>query len=431
MNKALLIIKREYLTRVRKRTFLLITFLSPILFALIFIAPILISELTSSEKTVYVIDKSGYFEDQLPEREEVQYQYLEETAETGNKALLQENPSSFILRIPDFSLDNPKDIQIISDQNAGISLTKDLENAIEKRLRNLKIKQAGVDKSTLESLEVNVELNSIILSEEGTREGSTAAASIVSFAGGFLIYIFISLYGGQVTSGVHEEKSSRIVEILVSSVRPFQLMLGKIVGIALVGLTQFLLWIVLTLIIVGISTIFIGATTMGQAAASDPEMMRQGMDQSQMLGQIQSAASSINIPLLMGAFIFYFLGGYFLYSSLFAAVAAAVDNQSDMRQFIFPLSIPLIISIVVTQAVLENPNSGLAVWMSIIPFTSPVIMMARIPFGVPPIELVASIIVLILGFIGAVWMAGKVYRTGILLYGKKITFKELVKWIFY
>jgi len=431
MNKALLIIKREYLTRVRKRTFLLITFLSPLLFALIFIVPILISELTSSENSVYVIDKSGYFEDQLPERENVRYNYLGKVPGKGSETLLQDNPSSFILKIPDFSLDSPKDIKIISDKNPSMSLTNDLENAIEKRLKDLKIKEAGVDKSTLESLNVNINLDSVILSEEGTREGSTAVASIVSFAGGFLIYIFISLYGGQVTTGVHEEKSSRIVEILVSSVRPFQMMLGKIVGIAMVGLTQFLLWIILTIVIIGISSIFLGASALGQAGASDPDMMRQGMDQTQMLGKLQSAAGSINIPLLVGAFIFYFLGGYFLYSSLFAAVAAAVDNQSDMRQFIFPLSIPLIISIVVTQAVLENPNSGLAVWMSIIPFTSPVLMMARIPFGVPTTELIASITVLIIGFIGAVWIAGKVYRTGILLYGKKITFKELLKWIFY
>ncbi|PSR06085.1 MAG: hypothetical protein BRD49_02320 [Bacteroidetes bacterium SW_10_40_5] len=256
MNKALLIIKREYLTRVRKRTFLLITFLSPLLFALIFIVPILISELTSSENSVYVIDKSGYFEDQLPDRENVRYNYLGKAPGKGTETLLQDNPSSFILKIPDFSLDSPKDIKIISDKNPSMSLTNDLENAIEKRLKDLKIKKAGVDKSTLESLNVNINLDSVILSEEGTREGSTAVASIVSFAGGFLIYIFISLYGGQVTTGVHEEKSSRIVEILVSSVRPFQMMLGKIVGIAMVGLTQFLLWITLTMVIIGISSIF-------------------------------------------------------------------------------------------------------------------------------------------------------------------------------
>jgi ABC-2 type transport system permease protein len=278
-----------------------------------------------------------------------------------------------------------------------------------------------------------VGLNSIVLSNSGKKsEGNTAIASTVSVIGGFAIYFFIFMYGGQVTSGVHEEKTSRIVEVLASSIRPIQLMFGKIIGIALVGLTQFLLWIVLTLVISGVLMLLMGPEALMAASSSDPSgAMAQNAapDQSQ-IAQLLGSAGSINVPLLLFAFLFFFLFGYFTYSSLFAAIAAAVDNQTDMRQFMFPLSLPLILAIVITPTVIiTNPDSGIAVTGSLIPFTAPVIMMARIPFGVPPLELVSSFALMILGFLVSVWLAAKVYRTGILMYGKKVTPGELVKWL--
>lgn len=436
MNKTWLIIQREYWTRVKKRAFLLLTFLSPLLFASLIIAPVLINKATTTQHTVYVIDHSGKFYEQLPESGSIHYIYMstDPPQEEIIQEVIKQNPSAFILTIPDFELNDPRGFRIISEKSPSIALNRTINSALEKRIKGLKIKQSGISKELLSSLEVDINLQNIILSEEGAKKGSTAAASIVSFIGGFLIYFFIFMYGGQVTTGVHEEKSSRIVEILISSVKPFQLMLGKIIGIALVGLTQFVLWIFLTLFITVIITLVAGPELMSANPPIPPAggaLPQANIDQAAMATQIKEAITTLNIPVLLGAFVFYFLGGYLLYSSLFAGIAAAVDSQSDMRQFIFPLSIPLIFSIVVIQTVLNNPDSGLAVWLSIIPLTSPVVMMARIPFGVPPAEMGASILCMIIGFIFAVWAAGKIYRTGILLYGKKVNFKELIKWVTY
>jgi ABC-2 type transport system permease protein len=260
-----------------------------------------------------------------------------------------------------------------------------------------------------------------------------------------LIYFFIFLYGAQVMRGVIEEKTSRIVEVIISSVKPFELMMGKIIGIALVGLTQFLLWMVLTFSMVGLA---------GKVMAEknyNPEQLEQSFQSSGAgmpggMGQPFGGATvkppstadafaglseSINLPLMLGCFLFYFLGGYLLYGALFAAIGSAVDSEADTQQFMLPITIPMILAITMSQVILTNPESSMAFWFSIIPLTSPIIMMVRLPFGVPTFDLVLSMVLLIVSFIGATWISGKIYRTGILMYGKKNSYKELWKWLFY
>jgi ABC-2 type transport system permease protein len=271
----------------------------------------------------------------------------------------------------------------------------------------------------------------------GERESSSIAATGAAFGGGFLIYMFIFLYGGLVLRGVQEEKQNRIVEIIISSVKPFQLMMGKILGIAMVGLTQFIVWIVLTVL----TTAIFGALLQPDAATLEMAHRMAGPGAHAVVPteagnyatyqKAIGAIGSLNLPMLLGMFLFYFLGGYLLYSSLFAACAAAVDSQSDMYQLMFPISLPIVLSIALIGAIIESPDSSLAFWLSIIPFTSPVIMMARLPFDVPWWQMLLSMFILVTGFLLTTWLAGKIYRTGILMYGKKITWKELGKWLFY
>ncbi len=433
MHRALLIIQREYLTRVKKKTFLLITFLAPLLFAFIILAPTLLAQMTDSQKTIYVVDESGHFKEVLKDKADIDFVFVDKKISVVQDELLANNPDNFILKIPDFELDNPQGFEIMGKQSPSLTLSNDIEETIEEKIRDLKIKKAGLSEDVLANLNTNIDLGNIVLQEGGKKqESSTSIAYGVSMIGGFLMYFFIFMYGGQVTTGVHEEKTSRIVEILISSVRPVQLMFGKIVGIALVGLTQFLLWLLLTGVVSGVLMAVMGPSVFADAQASGGPSAAMADQEAQqaMLSNILESLGSINFPLIIFSFIFYFLIGYFMYSSLFAGVAAAVDNQTDMRQFMFPLSIPLILAIVVTPTViLTNPNSGIAIAGSLIPFTSPVVMMARIPFGVPPLELIGSYLLMILGFILCVWLAAKVYRTGILMYGKKVTPREIMRWM--
>jgi ABC-2 type transport system permease protein len=432
MKKVLLIVQREYATRVKKKTFLLITFIAPLLFALLMVGPAFLAQMSGSKDTVYVVDKSGAFHKDLKDREGVQFQFVDKSVAKAQEVLLADNPDAYILAIPEDPAANPEEFRLVGKKSPSMGLSNNLEDILEAKVRKLRIKNAGLSRDKLASIETDISLSSIVLSESGKKsKGSTALASSISMIGGFAIYFFIFMYGGQVTSGVHEEKTSRIVEVLASSVRPIQLMFGKIIGIALVGLTQFLLWIILTAILSGVLMLLMGPESLMAASGSSAPVGGSAPAQdSAFMQALSSALGGVNLPMVIFAFLFFFLFGYFTYSSMFAAVAAAVDNQTDMRQFMFPLSIPLLLAIAITPTViLNNPSSTLAVVGSMIPFTAPVIMMARIPFGVPPIELISSFVLMILGFLVCVWLAAKVYRTGILMYGKKVTPRELFKWI--
>jgi ABC-2 type transport system permease protein len=262
-------------------------------------------------------------------------------------------------------------------------------------------------------------------------KSSTEIAMGAGYVAGFIIYMFVFMYGAMVMRGVMEEKTSRIVEVIISSVKPMQLMFGKIVGIGLVGLTQLLFWvIILTILITAIPAFLGGEEMMQQSQNMMAAQAAAGGDNNAVLKGIEMV-SNLNLPLILGTFLFYFLGGFLLYSSLMGAVGAAVNSEEETQQFMMPVTIPLIFSIIILFPLIKNPEGPLAFWASVVPFTSPVIMMARIPFGVPAWELILSMVVLVLSIWGTIWVAGRIYRTGILLYGKKVNLKEILKWITY
>lgn len=441
MNKILLILQREYITRVKKKSFIVMTLLGPILMAGIAIVPILIAKYSDDKiNKIMVIDqRPEIFTTILPSSETVLFINSKISLDSAKKAF---DPEKFygILYLQDDMVKNPGGAMLFTEKQANLSVTNYIENSLEKQIEQDKLKSEGIDQKTLSSIETNVSLKTLSLKGE---ENSAELATIVGFICGFLIYLFIFLYGVQVMRGVIEEKTNRIVEVIISSVKPFELMMGKIIGIALVGLTQFLLWIVLTLTITTIaSKVIIDPKTDAKVVAQS--MKSNNLDQHALkelgatpkikedaMSKLFSQLSSINFPLIITCFIIYFLGGYLLYSALFAAIGAAVDNETETQQFMLPVTIPLILAFIVAQSIVQNPDSQLGFWFSIIPLTSPVVMMVRIAFGVPPWELALSIGLLIAGFIGATWLAGRIYRTGILLYGKKVNYKELAKWLFY
>jgi ABC-2 type transport system permease protein len=435
MSKIGLIIQREYWTRVRKRSFLIMTLLGPLLFAAIVIVPAWLSSRDSSgEKVIAVIDESGLLGDKLEESSAesgIRYEHVQLSLDEA-KADLPKEDRYGLLYIPNIDIHDPQGINFLSEGNPSMNLQRSIERTLKEELRELRLKEANISPETLAQLNTDVNINTVNLTDSGQeQQGNADVASGVGYVSAFLIYMFIFLYGAQVMRGVIEEKTNRIVEIIISSVRPFQLMMGKIIGVASVGLTQFLLWIVLTVLI---------ATTALQFFAGDrpepisPKEMAQQMPeqaaQMEAVSGVMQAIDTVNVPLILGCFVFYFLGGYLLYSALFAAVGSAADNDTDTQQFMLPVAAPLIFSIVTLAGVLNEPDGPLAVWMSMIPLTSPVTMMMRIPFGVPTWQLIASMVLLVLGFVGTTWVAAKIYRIGILTYGSKVSYKTLGKWLF-
>ena len=455
MNKITLILKREYLTRVRKKSFLLMTILGPILFAAIVIAPGWLATLEDTEvKKIAVIDSSHIFENRLPETEYIKFDYLKNTEIEDIRQSFEQTDYYAVLQITHLVAQTRNSVLLYSDKQPSFSVKNHINNAIEKEIQSRKLKSAGIDENILKSVKTDISVQTIQWTEDGkAKDSSTELAMIVGYVSGFLIYFFIFMFGAQVMRGVIEEKTNRIVEIVISSVRPFQLMMGKIIGIGLVGLTQFALWVVLTLalITVGKNAFFPELTTpAGNEVVAQNFMktnpaeqqtdfmqsnqtknMSESLADNAKVKQIFSAIEDINIGLMLGAFIFFFLGGYLLYGSLFAAIGSAVDNEADTQQFMLPITIPLILAIIVMINAINSPEGPIAFWFSIIPLTSPIVMMVRIPFGVPVWEVTLSMSLLVLTFLATTWLSGKIYRTGILMYGKKVNYKELWKWIRY
>jgi ABC-2 type transport system permease protein len=432
MGKIGLIIKREYLTRVRKKSFIIMTILGPLLFACLLIVPIWLTSMDGEEKVIEVLDESGYFREEFSKVGGLHFEFIDESVLDAKQRVPQSHKYG-LLYIPPFDIDQPSGIVFFSEKHPSMDVLFSIENVIQSRVENLKLKRSGLDKETLESLKTRVKVQTINLSEEGEKEGHAVVASAVGYIFSFMIYIFIFVYGAQVMRGVIEEKSNKIIEVVISSVKPFQLMMGKILGVAGVVLTQFVLWILLTSMISG----FLGAglqTPAQTVALSSGSMASAGLPEADMQAhgewdQFWSALLGFDFGLIILSFGFYFIGGYLLYAALFAAVGSAIDNDSDSQQFVVPITIPLMLSIIVLSAVIKDPDSPLAFWMSIIPFTSPVVMMMRVPFGVPVWELVLSMILLTLGFIFTTWMASRVYRIGILMTGSKVNYKTLWKWL--
>ncbi|MBD99090.1 MAG: ABC transporter permease [Verrucomicrobia bacterium] len=439
MSKIGLIIQREYLTRVKKKSFLILSFVGPILIAALMIIPAWLAIKDVDNQKIEVIDESGLFINQIKDTKELEFHYEFRSLADAQEDLNNGGEYTAVLHIPKVVVTLPKTVQLFYKSKPKGSSVRYMENAIEEVIENKKLEDLyNLSLDQISGLRPDVDIVSKKLNEEGeTKESAGALATGVGIVLAFVIYLFIFLFGVQVMRGVIEEKTNRIVEVIISSVKPFELMMGKIVGIAAVAFTQVFLWIVLSgALIIGAQQFFkedlLDAKTaqieqMEQTLGTEAPKVSKG---SQFVAEINKKLESINFPLVIGAFLFYFLGGYLLYGSLFAAIGSAVDNESDTQQFMFPITMPLILSIVFAQLVMDNPDGDVAFWTSIIPFTSPIVMMVRIPFGVVPWQLILSMALLVVTFLGTTWMAGKIYRTGILMYGKKVNFKELGKWLF-
>jgi len=380
---------------------------------------------------VEVIDDSGIFNKGLENKKSATFSKSELTlAEAKHKVI--KNEDAFVLYIP-VDIASGGTIEMFSQKKAGLSVISSIENQLNDQMRTKLLADAGIDAVTLDKIKPKLSVVSKELTLEGEKDSSSGAAMAVGFAAAILIYMSLFIYGIQVMRGIIEEKTSRIVEIVISSVKPFQLMMGKIIGIGLVGLTQFLLWITLSIGLMTVASQFIFKGQMEQVKSEMP-MSKQaaavsnngpGMD-------IIKAVQTVNWTYILPIFIIFFLGGYMLYSALFAAVGSAVDSDTETQQFMLPITLPLLFTYIMSFSfIVNNPDSSLSFWLSIIPFTSPIAMMVRLPFGVPNWQLALSIILLIGGFIFTTWVASRIYRVGILMYGKKVSFSELGKWFMY
>lgn len=440
MNTILIIIKREYLVRVRKKSFIVMTILAPLLLAAFYGAIGWAAVGSISLKKVAVIDQGGQFVNKLKGDDETAFVYINESPEQAKKQLVAKSYDALAI-IPKDVIEQPKTVQIFSNKSVSLTLQSNIESAIAKEIETIKLSRSGITQQVIRDAKVNVDAKTINLSDEGEKSTNSIITTAIGGLCGFLIYLSVFIYGAQVMRGVLEEKTNRIIEVIISSVKPFQLMMGKIVGVGLVGLTQFMLWILLTAGVVSAGSAIFGAKYAKDAAKARSTQMsampgqrdvQKKMESSKNpMAELSAAAKTLNIPLIAGCFLFYFLGGYLLYSSLFGAIGAAVDSETETQQFMLPITIPIIASIALAQFIIRDPDGPLAFWMSIVPLTSPIIMMVRIPFGVPAWEIALSMILLVGGFIGTTWLASRIYRVGILMYGKKPTYKELSKWIFY
>ncbi len=449
MNKILLIIKREYLIRVRKRSFIIMTILGPVLMAALFIIPAWLASRQEEKRIINVVDETGLFAQKFESNGQYEFKIMQTSIESAKESLKRTEDYA-ILYIPKTQLNVPSNATIFASNQPSMQLQGYIKGVMNRELEKQKLaaeiqnqlKRTNPDydaasdtltiallsEAILKNIKTNVEITTIKVDETGAEKKSfTSVSMIVGYVGGFMIYMFIFMFGTQVMRGVIEEKTNRIVEVIVSSVKPFQLMMGKIIGIALVGLTQFVMWIVLT------------AAIVTSAKAAFPEMQQTTPVQVEMVkdagnnaaAQAMEAISTINFPLMILAFVFYFLFGYLMYAALFASIGSAVDNETDTQQFMMPITIPLILAIVTVPTIVMNPQGSLAFWLSIIPFTSPVAMMVRLPFSVHWFDLALSAVLLIATFLAATWFSGKIYRVGILMYGKKISYAELWKWFKY
>ena len=431
MKQIFLVLKREYMVRVKKRSFLLATILTPLIFpALIATIYYLANRDNSEIQDVFVLDESGLYDDKLT-GDDYTFTYLTGSKEDA-KQKFQDDEAYGLLYIPSIDLTDAsttryEDFEFYSKTNLGINVEQSFERQLRKVLEDIKLDQSGLDPEVLESLKARVDLDTFNLSESGEAKESNSGLSLaVGYLFGFLIYMFIFVYGSQIMQSVLDEKTSRIVEVIVSSVRPFQLMMGKVLGVGSVGFTQLLIWIALmtTLATVGIEVV--GVPEEALAGNMPPEM--ELTDAQEMAVNVQGMLDSLPIVQIVVSFLFYFMGAYLLYGALYAAVGSAVDSLQDAQQFMFPIIIPLIVSIVALNLVIQDPDSSIAFWLSMIPFTSPVVMMGRIPFGVPFWELLLSMTLLIGGFVAMIWVAGRIYRVGILMYGVKVNWKTLKVW---
>lgn len=429
MNKIWLIVHREFLNRVQKKSFLVATILLPLIFPAIMAVLVYAAieqKRNASKEVIHLVDESGLF---APDTSK--FIFKKTTAALDDALKVFEADESFgLLHIPNFELSNPLGFTLYTRVNPSPNDVGDIETMLENRIRDLKMEKFNVDKKLLDDLKTDVSISTRKRTEGGQEESSDSRVLFgVGMACGILMYMFIFIYGAQIMQGIIEEKTSKVVEVVVSSVKPFQLMMGKILGLASVGLLQFLIWIVLITTLSTVVLAYFGLNMPQEEMMSQMSQQYGDAVQNQGTMKFLSIWNQIPFGFMIFNFLFYFLGGYLLYGALFAAVGSSVDSPAEAQQFMFPITIPMLISYFgLFTFILDDPHGTISVWLSIIPFTSPIAMMGRAAFGVPIEQLILSMVLLIGGFVLTTWVAGRIYRVGILMHGTKVNYKVLAKW---
>lgn len=436
MDKLKLIVKREFLAKVKNKSFIVLTILSPLLMVGLMMLIIFLNEKNSEEiRTIAFVDNSEMLASVFEDTEHTKYLDLTPLGLDEARKKTEDYYYGLVYIPKNNSLDDISEgIEFFSVDAPSINVINNIENRLEKKIRDLKIAKLNIDISKIKEADTKVSIASENFSGEKSSKTGSILRMIAGGGFGYLIFMFIIIYGTSVMRSVIEEKNSRIIEVIISSVKPFQLMLGKILGNAFAGILQFIIWMISAGFLLFIVTMIFGVDAANSSAIGqmNPEMVQQVQQSSTSELQIAlQEMKSLPIWTMFFSFIIYFLGGYLIYSSIYAAIGAAVDSETDTQQFMIPVMMPLIIAIYVGFSVIENPHGPIAVGFSLFPLTSPIVMLMRIPFGVPWWQIVLSMFLLIITFIGIVWFAAKIYRIGILMYGKKPSYKELYKWLKY
>jgi ABC-2 type transport system permease protein len=435
MNKTWLVAKREFLSRVQKKTFLLTTILLPLVIFGFYGLIIYFTVKSTDDFKVAVVDKANIFGGRIAGKEDINFVFLtNESTESLKAKVAKKEFDGYVIVDSNYNASSNDSLVFVSGKTVGLMTRSDIQKRINNALENQRLLSSlNISKKTLDSLQRGNEIKFSTLDGKAEDDKKASASLIVGYISGFLIYIILFIYGTMVMRGVMEEKTTRIAEVIISSVKPFQLMMGKITGIGAVGLVQFLIWICLTLFL----RVLLPLLIPGMAEVTQPGAAQalETAKSSGALNQIMSSLGGLNIGLIVCCFVFYFLGGYLLYSSLFAAVGSVVnEDPQEAQSLLLPITMPIIFSIVIMESAVNNPTGGLAVFGSLFPLTSPIVMMARIPFGVPGTvpywQLIVSMALLVGGFLSTTWLSAKIYRVGILMYGKKVSWKEMSKWAF-
>ena len=435
MNHLSLIIKREYLNKIKNKSFIIMTFLSPVIMVAIITLVAYLSQLNNDTiNTIEVLDESGLFIDHFEDTDNLKYKFISGISLNDAKITSEESNYYGLLYIPktadieSFS----ESITFYSENSPSLSLMSTIENTIEDKVNTMKLEQAGIDSKLIKDLRINI--NTKLETFEGKKTSKLGSGLKLAFGGiaGYLLFMFIIIYGNMIMRSVIEEKTSRIIEVIISSVKPMKLLLGKIFGTSLAGITQFTVWVILIFVLNAIVTSVFGIDTGSIQSQQELLATNSGTESQKIIIDVLMEINNLPLTNLVIMFIFFFVGGYLLYSSLYAAIGAAVDSETDTQQFMLPILMPLILSVYVGFfTVIDNPHGTVSQVFSYIPFTSPVVMLMRIPFGAPLWQQILSLVILFATFMATVWFAAKIYRVGILMYGKKASYKEIIKWLKY
>lgn len=433
MNHLSLIIKREYLTKVKNKSFIIMTFLSPLIMVALISLVAYLSQLNNDKvRTISVLDESGLFLNQFEDDDDLKFEMLSAIPLEEAKKNTQENEVYGLLYIPNNkNIDElAKSITFYSEDSPSLPVLSDIERAIRKKANSLKLEESGFNADQIDALRVRVETQLETFDGEETSELDSVLKLMFGGIAGYLLFMFIIIYGNMIMRSVIEEKTSRIIEVIISSVKPIKLLLGKIIGTSLAGVTQFTVWVVLLSVLSFVVTLVFGIDP--AAIQADQMQAAAGTDIDGKMVEAIVAFQKLPMANLVIMFLLFFIGGYLLYASMYAAIGAAVDSETDTQQFMIPILVPLILAVYVGAfTVIEDPHGTVSQVFSYIPFTSPVVMLMRIPFGVPIWQQILSVVILFATFMGTVWFASKIYRVGILMYGKKASYKEIIKWLKY